>query len=1345
MIKELGWYLETGRFTGIVSELDALAEDYAVALAARTPERFSKRQLLVNVVAWHIANSGLPMTMGPDEIVDSTLFSGENLNRGALDKFEKDVVKAHMYQKHLWDYMGTMSVYSPISKRALERDGYDYNDYVPIFYKVSHKEKSPISNILSADEKTVPIYAYNDGSISPNYNSKKARISFNSLQDNSGFDWARKGWDPNYEIAKEWHGTFTKSGEWVETTQPSPRKPSVVAFSDMHPLTIQVIKSGNDAILYDPYYEFMYAFMMSAYSADDNAEEINSERIAATVASVKNALSSLGVKKISSIVRNPYADRMSDEDKKDIPLFSDIISDDSKVSGVYRRIFGDAFADKVEFKELNQVRSAQKSQEENYKKDVRNKNGEDLALRFDFAIKNGFKGDDVVQAVFTKSARMPLNYKIAGDLQYAGLNQNEIAQVAGYEIPPSKSSSFNRALFNALAEFDTFKGSEYSKSELIDDVYNKVIVGKQLFREVDVESTLDDLFATGLNGLTEGTLTESEREEFETAEAEILRQAHPSYRDRLASVLANARKGYNLVKKNVGLTPFELLTKARDAFKKENNLIADVGITYKSFAKRDVQEEKIRLFDTVDIDSFISKSESGESKRRVRDFSLELSEFAKSERKEFNLFVEEDAESFIKSDLFVSSQVSEERVREIIDDEKAIVEDSLEHDQRAKVETIREIPLPLIYADAEHLDFSSDAESADDAGYLNNVLGKGYADPKLFAEGAAFYAYLMNAALSDLDDSGSEQSGATKTDVMKSGESLESKKDSKKKSRDDGSDIDAARKESKEESFEDGAEPEKHSEDALEHEDDEGSRGIFKKKERKAEADERDAVSKKERKAEADERDAVVKKERVDVQEVVQEDAQADERYESEGFDDAEQTAVSHRDDAQEYDLSDDIGRSADEKAGRYADEASDRKSAEKKADRFADDAAGRKPADEKAGRPADEMGDRKSAEKGRTYVDGEEDGFLTETGKKSKVVQESEAAEAGKPVREQHADSSDEQVAYKWKKPDVSNEDSYETKDGKSGKAKQDAIEQKQRVDIRNGADDAVEAESDAEEPLDDNMSEAFDFSAGVTKIYDRNSFTDDGVVYVDKKGEKFVIVNDLAKDYKYKVPAEVESDVRPKGSKSVRKSESYMDRVRGRSKRVGTPAGAASDMSLAKKIDDMLKEWAISEGFVYYNVGKKQTVYDKNLAIYGFSKKFSNGDYYSYFRDKVSSPGRTEDEASDDVSYADDVKDGASEQQEYKPTFTGYPDFNKQNKERAEAVKKGKPKPKEEPVESEEAEMLRRSTERYLEDKKQMDSFVESCIKEANESKIMAQAERAEKVMISSIISALENGFKK
>lgn len=34
-------------------------------------------------------------------------FNGQEINRDALNSFEKEIIKAHMYQKHLWEFMGT--------------------------------------------------------------------------------------------------------------------------------------------------------------------------------------------------------------------------------------------------------------------------------------------------------------------------------------------------------------------------------------------------------------------------------------------------------------------------------------------------------------------------------------------------------------------------------------------------------------------------------------------------------------------------------------------------------------------------------------------------------------------------------------------------------------------------------------------------------------------------------------------------------------------------------------------------------------------------------------------------------------------------------------------------------------------------------------------------------------------------------------------------------------------------------------------------------------------------------------------------------------------------------------
>ena len=1294
MIKELSWYLETGRFSGLVAELDSLAEEYASALASASPDRLSARQKLVDLISWNIERSGLDVGASPDDFVDGTLFQNDDLNRDALDGLEKDLIKAHMYQKHLWDYMGTMSMYSPISKRALERDGYEYEDYLPVSYRNEHKDKSPISNILSEDRKSVPIYAYYDGTISSAYDSKKARIHFDSLQDTSGFDWVRKGWDPNYEVTKEWQGTFNKAGEWVETREAAPKSNRVLALSDVATLSIQVIKDGDTAILYDPYYEFMYAYLACKYSeTDEDADDVNEDRIARTVASVRSALSSLGVKKISSVVRNPYANRMSDDDRSDIPHFADIIEDDEKVSSIYKRIFGDVLADNIGFKDISQARTIQKEQEDDYKNGIRRKNGRELALRFDFAASKGFKGEEIVDAVFTGSARMPLNHKLAVDLQYAGLDQSEVSQVMNYEIPESKSTLFSRTLFNALANFEVLKNAEYTKSELIDDVYNKVVAGKKITKEIDIETSFDELFDKGLKSLVTEKITDEEKAEFDESREEILSQAHTSYRDKLAVALDNAIGGYPLVKRNVpDMSPHDLLVRARDDFRKRHRVVADVGITYRSSAKYEQQEERVRLFETVDMDDFLARSAEEEEHRRLRDYSTEFNEYVQDVKSVPDLFSPGDNEAFFKSDLFKRSQLDIDKVREITDNERSSVDAALEQDSGVVSNTIKSIPIPTMDLDIGRLVSSDEIESRnEDAAYLTDVLGSDLVRAELFAEGAMFYAYITNGSQLQVEsgaldgaeeesyggDEGleieEEASGSAKADAMDQAVNDSGRKaqkpddntndDNKKHVEIDNSNREAGRRES-----------------ALDEEDDGSADAALKAGDNKKHV------------------------------EIDNSNREAERR----------ESALDEEDDG-----SADVAlKAGDDRADIVAE-------------------AGRK--------PLPELPDG-AGEAGRKPLPELPDGAGDE---RSSVDLPDAVAQ------------SDEQYAHEAKsesdhEPQAVISDS-KRKDRKS-KSEDDAqgdVSRKKRIPVEQD----VPADSGEAEAYDDSsLSEGYDSVSGRMKLYDRGAFTEDGEVFVDRKGDAFVIVNDLVKDYKYKVPAEVEADASVSKAKSKRKASGYMDRVRGRSKQTGVSANAPADEAVAKKIDAMLKEWAISEGFVYYNVNTKETVYDKNLAVYGFNKKFSSSDYYTYFYKKIAPQAPAEDEGAD-LAFHDEA-DGLqgesqplqahedhreAQEQEYKPTFTGYPDFNKQNRERAEAViKRKKPAatPEEQAKEAAaeaEKERIRRSTERYLEDRKKLADFVDSCIKDVNESKINAQAERAEKVLISSIVSSLESRMKK
>ena len=56
-----------------------------------------------------------------------------------FNEIEKEIIKAHMYQKHLWEFMGTTGNMTIISKEGMKKDGFHYEKYLPLEYKkMSH-------------------------------------------------------------------------------------------------------------------------------------------------------------------------------------------------------------------------------------------------------------------------------------------------------------------------------------------------------------------------------------------------------------------------------------------------------------------------------------------------------------------------------------------------------------------------------------------------------------------------------------------------------------------------------------------------------------------------------------------------------------------------------------------------------------------------------------------------------------------------------------------------------------------------------------------------------------------------------------------------------------------------------------------------------------------------------------------------------------------------------------------------------------------------------------------------------------------------------------------------------
>ena len=253
MLKELSWYIESNRFSEIVQQLEDKAAEYSRVLVSDPDKAEEAKEELRSLCQWHMEKSGYRNEESSFIDIEKEFFDGANLNREAFNTFEKEIIKAHMYQKHLWEFMGTTGSMTVISKSAMKRDGFEYEKYLPIEYAKNHKPKSPISKQLEKKPDSVPFYLYLDGTTSTEYNPEKSKARFDVLKDKSGFDWKRKGWDPNYEITKDgWHGTYDENQSWTMVREIEDKDENFTGVKYEKIPDIELFREGEFCILYDP-------------------------------------------------------------------------------------------------------------------------------------------------------------------------------------------------------------------------------------------------------------------------------------------------------------------------------------------------------------------------------------------------------------------------------------------------------------------------------------------------------------------------------------------------------------------------------------------------------------------------------------------------------------------------------------------------------------------------------------------------------------------------------------------------------------------------------------------------------------------------------------------------------------------------------------------------------------------------------------------------------------------------------------------------------------------------------------------------------------------------------------
>lgn len=676
MLKELSWYIESNRFTDIINSIEEKADAYSKALEEKSENTEKLREDLRNFCQWHMEKSGYRNEEVPYINIDIEFFNGSEINREALNTFEKEIIKAHMYQKHLWEFMGTTGSMTVISKTAMKRDGFNYDNYLPIEYKKAHKPKSPISNILSENPNAVPFYMYLDGTVSNEYNPEKSKARFDVLKDKSGFDWTKKGWDPNYEVKKDdWHGEFDKSGNWIMVKENEASSENITykgARFEKIP-EIEIIKDGKQAIIYDPQYSLLSTFERIYILTNGDIYGAETEDTEETVKLIQKSMKEMGVTSIKAICGGN-----TEKSDSKIP--------EEKVISFYKKLFGKNISKQVKIKTINEYKTIK---QEIIQKTITEKEiqiGKNFAKKIEVAALSGAAGNEVVRAIETEKIKVPLSVFNEQDKKTTGLTDEEFNVIQNYTVPDDKKELFSRAIINLILERKTIETSGKKITEIFDTVYSNVVQNKKTKEVISIETTFSELCNNPEKILGNEKVEEITLKKLEQAKKELPEQETPELQTKVNNAVDNVIRNFAAIRMSTGMTPEEAVKLAVKTVggKDSNVFIPPVsGIVYKtpgqnsSGINNNVNAEKDkRIFSDISVAELINNAKTKLPVTKDVDIEKVFKSLNKMESKEYhNLFNDAERKEWYKTNSFKKTGLTKEAVEKLINFEQAKIQE----------------------------------------------------------------------------------------------------------------------------------------------------------------------------------------------------------------------------------------------------------------------------------------------------------------------------------------------------------------------------------------------------------------------------------------------------------------------------------------------------------------------------------------------------------------------------------------------------------------------------------------------------------------------------------------------
>lgn len=528
MIKELNYYLTTNRFSQIAEDIDKSVREYASSFGNNITGDVNLREKTRLLCEEQLILSGIRTNEDSFINIDAEFFEGGELVEANLNRFIKDVLKAHGYQKILWEYMGTTGLMTEVSKSAMENDGFSYDKFLPVTLQQKEKEKK----------------------------SNKITRNFNKLKDESGFNW-NQSYDPNYSVTKKgWTGAFDNENVWnyYKLSEVS----SGTKSNNNEVYSIKIIKIENGCMLFDSDEILLNPVILWFLTREDEiygSEESNTAKI---VEEIREQMKFLDVKSITEIAVSEPSTKNTKTKLEE-----------------YTKILGKLADSKIKFVSKEQAEKQIISNQQNEKAAIVQQKSVELQNKID-VIKSAnpeISSEKLIDALETGKTEVTLDITNYNDAIKAKFTDEEYHQIKDLvkSLKASKKQDFIKACTVISNSWENYKSCGKEKSECINLIYNYLTKNevstfsyekylKDILVAVEDNST-NEISSDEIVKLIENNLPE-ENKEFAKEYILSLPEQKNEIRNKVFNSLQNAIKNYLVIRSSTGMSIKELFNYA---------------------------------------------------------------------------------------------------------------------------------------------------------------------------------------------------------------------------------------------------------------------------------------------------------------------------------------------------------------------------------------------------------------------------------------------------------------------------------------------------------------------------------------------------------------------------------------------------------------------------------------------------------------------------------------------------------------------------------------------------------------------------------------------------------------